>query len=160
MRLGVTFLPLIVVSLSAQDSQKWLNQGIAAFKNAQYQDAIEAFQKAAELNPNHAATHLYLGTAHMSLYIPGSESAGNLAHARDAEIEFRQTLNLDHDNPVALVSLALLSYHRGMSAKDTAEKSSGLGDALHWNHRILAVDPRNKDAHYSLGVIAWAQFYP
>lgn len=165
MRSPVALLFVAVFSLPAQNSSKpdwqtWLSQGVAAFKEARYQEAIDAFQRAAELNPNQATVHAYLGNAYLSQYIPGSQSPENVAHARDAEAEFRRTLDLNALNATALQSLASLSYMQASSSADAPEKIRKFAEAQDWHRRLLTVDPRNKEAYYSLGVIAWAQWYP
>src|SRR5690242_17915308 len=96
MRLSV--LALFVISLCAQDtagSRQWLNTGVAAYKSARYQEAVEAFRKAVDLNPNDVTAHLYLATSYMSQYIPGAESPENLDLARRAEAEFQLVLRLE-----------------------------------------------------------------
>jgi len=61
--------PLFILSaLFAQESaefRNWLDQGGQAFRNAQYAAAIQAFQRAIDLNPSSLIAHLYLATAYM-----------------------------------------------------------------------------------------------
>ncbi len=57
-------------SLSARDQ---LNKGVAAFKNAQYPEAVEHFKTAVDLDPNFPTARLYLATAYMQQYIPGAD---------------------------------------------------------------------------------------
>ena len=38
--------------------------------------------------------------------------------------------------------------------------SSKLDEAKKWYKKLIEVDPKNKEAYYSLGVIAWAKWYP
>ena len=67
--------------LPAQTETEWLNRGVQAFKSANYGEAVEAFGRAVELNPGSVTARLYLGTAHMQQYIPGSEAAEVTIHA-------------------------------------------------------------------------------
>jgi tetratricopeptide (TPR) repeat protein len=39
-------------------------------------------------------------------------------------------------------------------------KMAKLDEAREWNEKLIKVDPNNKEAHYSLGVIAWTKWYP
>jgi tetratricopeptide (TPR) repeat protein len=89
------------------DWREWLNKGVREFKNARYPEAVVSFQRAVDMNPSDAAARLYLGTAWMSQYIPGSDSPENLARAAQAEQEFNQAFLIDPANKVALASLAL-----------------------------------------------------
>ncbi|HEY1342941.1 MAG TPA: tetratricopeptide repeat protein, partial [Bryobacteraceae bacterium] len=107
MRLAVT-LVLLAAAGAAQDAREWVNRGVAAFKNAQYPEAIASFQKAVDLDPTFETARLYLATAYMQIYVPGAEAPENLANAQRAEIEFRTILAQDPGQKVALASLASL----------------------------------------------------
>ncbi len=131
------------------DFRGWLNQGVQAFRNGRYDEAIQAFQKAADLEPSNVAAHLYLGTAYMQRFIPGNNSQENRDHASRAEAEFQRVLTLDATNQVALASIASLKMNQRQWA-----------DARDWYNRILGVDSKNTAAYYSLGFIAWSEWYP
>jgi tetratricopeptide (TPR) repeat protein len=137
---------LISTGLCAQDA---LNQGVAAFKDGNYSLAAELFQQAVAADPNGLNAHLYLGTTYMSMWIPGAVSPENAAMARLADTEFKRTLELDSNNTTAIASLASLAYN-----------SHQLDEAMDWYKRLAAIDPANKEASYSMGVIAWAKWYP
>src|ERR1700722_565006 len=149
----------LISAAFGQDARDFLNQGVAAFKNAHYRDAVELFQQAVTRDPNSVNAHLYLGTAYMSMWNPGAASPENAANARSAETEFRRVLELDANNTVALASMASLAYNSASGLKGE-EKIRKLDDALDWYKRLAAIDPTNKVAAYSMGVIAWAKWYP
>jgi tetratricopeptide (TPR) repeat protein len=159
MRRCVVLFALISTALVAQDAREVMNQGIAAFKNANYQQAVGLFQQVVSLDPNNVNAHLYLGTAYMSQWIPGAEAPENAAQGHSAEIEFRRVLELDANNTTALASLASLTYHAAATLTGE-EKIRKLDEAMDWYKRLVAVDPTNKEASYSMGVIAWAKWYP
>src|SRR4051812_916503 len=75
MRLLVTLL-LTTGWLFAQPSQPKnpMNDGIAAFKDARYADAVTEFEKAVQVSPVDPTAQLYLATALMSQFIPGAQS--------------------------------------------------------------------------------------
>jgi len=152
MRLSLVLMALISSALYAQDS---INQGIAAFRSGNYEQAAELFAQAVASEPNNATAHTYLGTAYMSMWVPGSDS-GN-AHL--AETEFQRVLELDADNKVALASMASLKFNEATSMRPH-EKLLMLDQSLEWYKRLAAVDPNNKEAFYSMGVIAWSKWYP
>jgi hypothetical protein len=79
----------------AQDAKDFLNQGGQALRNARYPEAVEAFQKAVAGDPGVATAHLYLATAYLQQYVPGAESAGNAAFARNATDEFLTVRTLE-----------------------------------------------------------------
>jgi tetratricopeptide (TPR) repeat protein len=135
--------------LKARDN---LNKGVNAFKSGQYTQAADAFKTAIDLDPDLPSARLYLATAYMTQFVPGSELPDNL-HNRDAALkEFQTALgsNLDDKNKLlAMQSLANLHYQM----KDYAA-------AEEWNKKVIAADPKNKEAYYTLGVIAWSEFVP
>jgi len=147
-------------STSADDWHRWLNRGIEEYKSARYQDAVEYFQKSISLNPNELSPHLYLATAWMTLYIPGAASPENLNFQHNAETEFNRVLELDSKDLTALRSLASLNYQVALGLTNSDEKTRKLDEAAAWYQRVLAVDPRDSMAYYSLGVIDWVKWYP
>jgi tetratricopeptide (TPR) repeat protein len=130
--------------LKARDN---LNKGVQAYKNARYPEAVAFFQKAVELDPSFKTTHLYLATAYMSQYIPGAESPENVRMAESAYNEFQNVLKLDPKDELATASIASLYFNQ-----------KKLDDAKEWNKKLIALNPQNKDAFYTLGVIAWTQW--
>ncbi len=124
-------IALIATTLCAQEA---LNEGIAAFKNAHYREAVELFRQAVDLQPNDA-------------------------NARSAETEFKRVLELDANDKTALASLASLAYNEAAPLKGE-EKTRKFDEAMDWSQRLAAVDPANKEAPYTMGVIAWAKWYP
>lgn len=131
--------------LRARDN---LNRGVQAFKNASYAEAVEYFKEAVRLDPTFPTARLYLATAYMQQYIPGAESEENSRMAQAAHDEFMRVLETDPKNTVALASIALLYFN---------EKK--LEDAREWYEKLIGVDPANKEAHYTLGVIAWTKTF-
>jgi TonB family protein len=119
------------------------------FKSARYAEAADNFRKAVDADPANVQAHLYLGTALDMQYIPGAQDAANLQFAADATAQFEKVLELQPENKTALSSLAALSYN---------EKK--FDEAVEWNKKVVAVDPDNKEAYYTLGVIAWSKWLP
>ena len=130
-------------------SRAQLNEGSKAFKSAQFPQAVEHFKTAVELEPDFTAARLYLAVAYMQQYIPNSEAPDNVKNATEAENQFMKVLQVEPENKIAIGYLASLKL---------AEKK--IEDAEKWNRRMLQVDPRNADAYYSLGFIAWSKWYP
>ncbi len=130
-------------------SRDQLNQGVHAFQNAQYPEAVEHFKTAVELDPNFPTARLYLATAYMQQYIPGAESPENTQMATAAHDQFMKVLDQDPKNTVAIASVASLYLNQ-----------KKWDDAQQWYEKLTAVDPNNADAWYSLGFIAWSKWYP
>ena len=156
-------LPLLLLSAFPQqpaESREWLNKGVQAYRNASYNEAIAAFQRAVDLDPEFTAAHLYLGTAWMQRYIPGLADAANSEFARNAELQFRHVLDREPRNVVAVSSLASLAYLQTNGISDPDERARKLDESAGWYQKLVAIDPRNKEGWYTLGVIAWAKWYP
>jgi tetratricopeptide (TPR) repeat protein len=135
--------------LKARDN---LNKGVNSFKAAQYTAAADSFKEAIELDPDLPSARLYLATAYMTQYVPGSEAPENKRNADSALKEFQTALssNLDDKNKlIAMQSLAVLYFNM-----------KNYPSAIEWNKKVVAADPKNKEAYYTLGVIAWTQFVP
>jgi tetratricopeptide (TPR) repeat protein len=140
-------------------SRDLLNRGVQAYKSAKYTDAIENFKQAIQLDPNNPNARLYLATAYMTQWIPGAESPENKQLADSAKSQFMQVLSKDPKDKIALASLASLSYNQAQSLPPE-EKVKKFDEAREWNLKLIEADPKNKEAYYSLGVIAWAKWYP
>ena len=143
-----------------QDAPGWMNRGVQAFKAAKYDEAIQAFQKAVNLDPGNPNAHLYLATSFFVQYIPGASSPENLAYADNAEKEFKGVLELDPDNKTAVQYLASLAYQEAAAISDSDGKNRQLDAARTWYEKLTSLDPQNKEAWYSLGVIDWTKWYP
>jgi tetratricopeptide (TPR) repeat protein len=147
--LGVAALAALSVSCNQLKSRDQLNQGVQAFKNAQYPEAVEHFKTAVELDPNFPTARLYLATAYMQQYIPGAESPENTQMAKAAYDQFMKVLEQDPKNNVAIASVASLYLNQRK-----------WDDAQQWYEKLTAVDPGNAEAYYSLGFVAWSKWYP
>jgi tetratricopeptide (TPR) repeat protein len=133
--------------LKARDN---LNKGVNSFKSGQYTAAADNFKTAIDLDPDLPSARLYLATAYMTQYVPGSEAPENKRNAESALKEFQTALNSNLDDKNKLIAMqSLASLHYQMKDFKEAEE---------WNKKVIAADPNNKEAYYTLGVIAWTQF--
>lgn len=140
--------------------QEWLNRGVHEFKAARYAEAEAAFVRAVELNPNEVAPLLYLATTQMNRYAPGAPTPENADAARRAEATFQRVLAIEPRNEIALRSLASFAYLQASGQPDMTQKARHLEESAGRYRKLVEVNPAAKDAWYSLGVIAWARFYP
>ena len=130
--------------LRARDN---LNRGVQAFKATKYADAVEYFKKAVDLDPDFPTARLYLATAYMSQYIPGADSPENNRYASSALEQFNKVLASNSKDLLATQSIASLYFQQ--KDWDKAEE---------WNKKVVELDPNNKEAFYTLGVIPWTRF--
>jgi Tfp pilus assembly protein PilF len=130
--------------LRARDN---LNRGVQAFKATKYSDAVEYFKKAVDLDPDFPTARLYLATAYMSQYIPGADSPENKQYAQSALDQFNKVLAVNPKDLLATQSIANIYFQQ--KDWDKAEE---------WNRKVVELDPNNKEAYYTLGVIPWTRF--
>jgi len=153
----VTATALVAVALLSSGCNKLkardnLNKGVNAFKSAQYTAAADNFKTAIDLDPDLPSARLYLATAYMQQWVPGSEAPDNVRVINTALQEFQTSLgsNLDDKNKlIALQSIASIYFQKKEFDK-----------AAEWYKKVIQADPKNKEAYYTLGVIAWSDFVP
>jgi tetratricopeptide (TPR) repeat protein len=147
--LGSALVALVTLTTGCQQlrARDNLNRGVQAFKATKYSDAVEYFKKAVDLDPTFSTARLYLATAYMSQYIPGADSPENKQYAASAMEQFNKVLAANDKDLLATQSIASLYYNQ--KDWDKAEE---------WNRKVVALDPNNKEAYYTLGVIPWTRF--
>src|ERR1700720_1873503 len=96
-RRGLSLAMLAVVVAAGSGCNKLkardlLNKGVGAFKNGQYDAAVEDFKQAKDLDPSLLNARLYLATAYASQYIPGAPSEQNKNIGKQAIAEFKEIL--------------------------------------------------------------------
>src|SRR5215469_1934954 len=132
-----------------------LNKGVAAFKEAQFDRAVENFKEAKELDPDLMNARLYLATAYASQYIPGAPSDENKQHGEAAIAEYKSVLDKDANNLSAIDGLASILYQ--MAGQPFDQKKFEESKSFHERHAQLK--PGDKQPYYSIGVIDWALAY-
>lgn len=142
---GVLLLALASFGCNKLKARDQLNKGIAAYRNAQFQTAINHFQNAVALDPGLTAAKLYLATAMRQLYIPSGDSPENIKAGKDAIAAFEDVLKGDPNNATALATVAQTYYD--MRDFDKAKE---------YQRRRLEADPSNPEPYYWIGVIDWA----
>jgi tetratricopeptide (TPR) repeat protein len=132
-----------------------LNKGVAAFKNAQFDTAVEDFKQAKELDPDLINARLYLATAYASQYIPGAPSEENMRHGQEAIAEYQNVLEKDPNNLSAIDGLASILYQ--MAGQPFDAKKFEESKSYHQKH--VTLKPQDPQPYYSIGVIDWALAY-
>jgi tetratricopeptide (TPR) repeat protein len=129
-----------------------LNKGVQAYRNAQFDIAIEDFKQAKELDPSLTNAQLYLATAYASQYVPGAPSQENINNGNQAVAEFKNILEQDPNNLSAIDGIGSILYNMGSTPYD--EKKILESKSYHEKHISLA--PNDPDPYYWVGVIDWA----
>jgi tetratricopeptide (TPR) repeat protein len=144
--LAAAFLAMLAMMtgcnrLKARDQ---LNKGVASYKNAKYEEAIGHFQNAVNLDPSLPMARLYLATAYAQQVVPDLTTPDNLKNANLAIQGFQQVLDKDPKDISSLKGIAGLYYQIDQFDK-----------AKEWQQKVLAVDPQDAEAAYTIGVIDW-----
>ncbi len=136
----------LINKLKARDQ---LNKGVNAFRNAQFQTAIDHFQQAVTLDPKLINGRLYLAMSYFQQYVPGGESEDNIRMAKQAVKAFEDVLAMDPNNSTALATIALVYYNM----KDFEK-------AKEYQRKRLEAEPNNPEPYYWIGVLDWSITYP
>jgi len=152
--LSIVFIAFLFFQFApawAQSYQSEMDLGVAAYRNSHYQEAMQHFRKAADLDPSQMNAHLYLATACVSQYIPGVDSPENKQFADDAIEQYRIVLDSDTREQQRISSAKGIGYlYLNMKSWDEAKKY----------YRIASdMDPNDPENFYSLGVIDWTVCY-
>ena len=145
------FFFLALVPVVSQTFDDELKLGVAAYKDGHYDQAIQHFEKATQLDPGHINAHLYLATACVSQYIPGVNTDDNKAYAEEAIAHYQTVLDLNSNNTQKVNSAKGIAYlYLNMKSWDEARRYYQMASDL---------DPNDPEPHYSIGVIDWSQCY-
>jgi tetratricopeptide (TPR) repeat protein len=135
--------------LKARDK---LNKGVQAYKDAQFDTAIEDFKQAKDLDPNLTNARLYLATAYASQYIPGAPSEDNMRMGTQAVAEFEDVLKRDPNNLGAIDGIGSILYNMGGNPYN--EKT--LEESKEYHMRHIQLEPQDPEPYYWIAVIDWA----
>src|SRR5207245_11396281 len=126
-----------------------LNKGVQSYKNAKYEDAINHFQRAVELDSSLLNARLYLATAYAQQYIPGADTEDNNRNAEQAIDQFKKVLDMHPGRDQQVSSLkGIASLYFNMKKMDLAKQ---------YHQRVAQLDPNDPETYYSIGVIDWTE---
>jgi hypothetical protein len=137
--------------LAARDQ---LNKGVEAYKSAHYEEAIGHFQRATQLDPSLPMAKTYLATALAQNVVPGLNTAENLKTAQQAIDMFKDVLTKDPNDVNSMKQVAGI-YYSIANLENVSEWRKNLEAAKEWHKKVLAVDPKDPESAYTIGVIDW-----
>src|SRR5665213_15543 len=129
--------------LAARDQ---LNKGVDAYKAGHIEEAIGHFQQATELDPKLPMAKSYLGTALAQNVVAGVDTPENLKTAQQAIGIFQEVLAKDPSDVNSLKNIAAIYF-----------ELKKMDEAKEWQKKVLAVDPKDPEAAYTIGVIDWTK---
>ena len=163
-----------------------LRNGNQAFNERNYEEAITQYEKILKVQPDHWEANYYTAAAYMSLYHPGSTHPKDVEYSQKAIAAFKHCLDMGPPDPeqaakVQEYYLGLLTstehhqeaaqFMEQLVAKDPqnvnligslAQMYARQGDfpnALKYFERRTEVEPDNKEAWYTVGVVCWERSY-
>ena len=133
----------IVTKLKARD---YLNKGATQYTNKKYDAAAQFFQKSLELDPTFEIARMYLASAYMSQYMPGStdprnEQIANLAIETFKEVVAKSEAAGTPDINAMISIASLYSLMKNLPA------------SKEWCDRVLKIEPNNAEASYRVAVM-------
>lgn len=131
--------------LKARDQ---LNKGVQAYKGARYEEAIGHFQQAVDDDPTLPMARAYLATAYAMQVVPDLTTPDNIKTANLAIQNFQKVLDERPDNVNAMKGIASIYFNI-----DDFDK------AKQWQLKVLAADPQDAEAAYTIGSIDWRLAY-
>jgi tetratricopeptide (TPR) repeat protein len=146
--LAVAALALSTAGCNKLRARDQLNKGVASYKNARYEQAIEHFKNAVTLDPSLQNAKIYLATAYLAQYIPGVDSPDNLQNANAAIDQYKAVLDQDPKNVNSIKGIAYLYL-----------QMKKFEDANQYYRKAIDLDPNDPEAYYSIGVIDWTEAY-
>ena len=129
-----------------------LDEGVQAYKSGQFDDAIEDFKQAAELDHSLTKARLYLATAYASQFVPGEPSEENLDYGQQALHEYRLVLEADPKDLGAIDGISQLLYYMASSPYDQEKLEES--KAYHSAH--MKIQPNDAEPYYWIGLIDWS----
>ena len=153
----VTLLTLVasVSGCAKLKARDLLNKGVAAFKNGQYDAAIENFKEAKETDPTLLNARLYLATAYASQYIPGAPSPENQARGNQAVTEFKEVLETNPDNLSAIDGVGSILFQMAGTPFDTKK----FEESKTYHQKHIELKPEDPEPYYWIAVIDWTLAY-
>lgn len=131
--------------LKARDQ---LNKGVQAYKSAQYEQAINHFQQAVQFDPTLPMARLYLATAYAQQVVPNLNTPENMRYANLAIEQFQDVLNKDPKDLNSLKGIGGLYF-----------SINNFDKAKEYQKLVIAADPKDAEAYYTVGVIDWTLAY-
>ena len=110
-----------------------LNEGVQAYKEGDFDEAIADFKQAAQLDHSLTDARLYLATAYASQYVPGAISDENMDYGNEELQEYRSVLGADPKNVSAIDGIAQLLYYMSSNPWDRSKLDESK------NYRLLHI---------------------
>jgi tetratricopeptide (TPR) repeat protein len=126
-----------------QAARTKLNQGVQAYRQAQFGEAIEDFKQAAQLGPLLLPAHLYIATAYASQFIPG-DAISRQSGFGQAMDQFQFVLGRDLNSLPAIDGLRSILHSMGGNPFDRSK----LDEAKPYCLKHIKISPSDPQPYY------------
>jgi tetratricopeptide (TPR) repeat protein len=149
--MAIGFMLLSASGCDKLRARDQLNKGVASYKNAKYEEAIDHFQQAVSLDPKLIVARMYLATAYAQQYVPGVDTPDNVRMAEQSIEEYKHVLASRPTKELQINS------NKGIAYLDLQMKR--FDEAKVAYRKAMELDPNDPEPYYSVGVIDWTQTY-
>jgi tetratricopeptide (TPR) repeat protein len=153
--LSIARTPLVLARMESAETpadkataRAELNQGVAAYRDARYEEAEDHLRKAIAADPGLTKAHLYLATTYTQDFIPGDGTAENIRFFELATEQYSMVLAQNPKQMEAIKGLAGLYL-----------QMKKFDDAKLYYYKVLGLEPNDAGSYYAVGVIDWSQSF-
>ena len=159
---GVT-IPLVALGLllfssvaSTQENtaKDDLDQGVKAFREARFDDALTHFKLAVDSDPKLLNARMYLATTYAQQFVPGSDRPDNLQIASQAIEQYKFVIESKDPMPSAEQQMNSI---KGVASLNLQMKK--FDESRRFYKKATELDPNDPENYYSIGVIDWTESY-
>lgn len=129
-----------------------LNKGVAAYKNGLYDQAVEDFKEARDLDPSLMNARLYLATAYAQQYVPNATSEDNIRKGNEAIAVYKDVLDHDPANLNAIDGIGFILFN--MAGSPYSPEKFEESKSYHQQH--IKLKPDDAEPYYWIAVIDWS----
>jgi tetratricopeptide (TPR) repeat protein len=143
-------LACLAIAGVAQDEAKAsarneVSEGVDAFRQAHYEDAIARFKQAVAFDPDLVVARMYLAATYLQEFQPGVDTPENVILATSALEQYSEILR---SNPSDVASLKGLAYLK--------LQLNNFDEAKQTYAKAIALDPTDPELLYAAAVANWS----
>ncbi|HET9166206.1 MAG TPA: tetratricopeptide repeat protein [Candidatus Angelobacter sp.] len=143
-------LVCLTIASVAQDETKAaarneVDEGVQAFRQAHYEDAIARFEQAVANDPDLVVARMYLAATYLQVFQPGLDTPENVVLATRALEQYSEILRSNPSDVESLKGLAYLKLQ--LNEFDEAKQAYA---------KAIALNPADPDLLYAAAVANWS----
>lgn len=132
---------------AVREARDNLNKGVKAFTEQKYDEAVQFFEKAIELDAEFEPARMYLATVYTSQFVPGQSDSKNEQMAQKGIETFKQVVDRSKDPSSSNYTNAMLSIAR------LHYQLRKYDDSKEWCNKIIQTNPQHAEAYYRIAAI-------